>query len=354
MKRSFTLTSLFLLLLTALPAPAQQTVTFSFISMSSQYGAPASTDTLLYDDVLNLEAVTLTHFRNVQYTCYANYGTLRIYRGGECDISVPDGYAITRIELRYTSFNKPFTADGTTLTMVRKNWFAWTGSARKISLGNPNDGTSWSAIDSLCVTYAPQPYSLTLTSAGYATFYYGAATTLPDGLTAAAVTAGTDLQSAEVNYLYEAGDVIPPYTPVLVKGEAGTYTLSPTTDDATAPAENDLRGTTTDSITTGGTTYYKLALGSADDASTVGFYWGAADGAAFTNQAHRAYLPLATAGGAKSLIIIAPGTTTGLKQANETDAANARPLYTLQGRRVSRPTAPGIYLQDRHKVLRLP
>lgn len=354
MKRRFNLTALWLLLVATLPVRAEQTVLFSFVSMSSQYGAPASRDTLRYDDILSLEAVTLTHFRNVQYTCYANYGTLRIYRGGEADILVPDGYAITRIELRYTSFNKPFTADGVTLANVRKNWYAWTGSAQQITLGNPNDGTSWSAIDSLRITYEPLPYTLTLTSAGYATFYYGAPTILPDGLTAAAVTASNDLQSAKVNYLYAAGDVIPAYTPLLIKGTAGSYTLSPATDSGTTHGQNDLRGTTTDSITTGGKTYYKLALGTAGDASTVGFYWGAHAGAAFTNEAHHAYLPLATTTGVKGLSLIEQDASTGLQSTATSDTAAPQPLYNLQGRRVNRPTEPGIYLKGRHKVLRLP
>jgi hypothetical protein len=55
---------------------------------------------------------------------------------------------------------------------------------------------------------------------------------------------------------------------------------------------NDLKGTDVAATTTGGTYYYGLSLNLTSNPNSVGFYWMAAGGAAFTNGAHKAYLAL--------------------------------------------------------------
>ncbi len=91
-----------------------------------------------------------------------------------------------------------------------------------------------------------------------------------------------------------------------------------------------------------GTGKYKLNLdGTAQevsDASTV-------------IEPFRAYLSFATAPGASTITIIHPEITTGIQDV-ETDAVDPlAPVYDLQGRRVLRPQASGIYIQNGKKVM---
>lgn len=132
-------------------------------------------------------------------------------------------------------------------------------------------------------------------STGYATMYYGSNDVeLPDGLTA--YTMNVTKEGGEYKlHMNNIGTSVPHGTAVLISGEANTD-YYPTIYSATATIANDwssvegnmLHGTDTDALQSNGSgNYFKLA----DHATKgVGFYWGAADGAAFTNKAHKAYL----------------------------------------------------------------
>ncbi len=191
------------------------------------------------------------------------------------------------------------------------------------------------------------PFILQMPAVGYSTFFSAHAYTVPDGLTAytaAAAAAGTiELRQLD-------GDVVPAATGLLLHGDAGTYYLWPRHGNTTPVAGNLLRGTQTEQTIapeTGSYRYYKLV----DDATHgLGWYWGAADGGVFTNNANKAYLALPSAGDAPAFISLF-GSTTGVEALQQVPSAGAAPtVYSLTGQRVARPQR-GLYIVNGRKTV---
>ncbi len=186
---------------------------------------------------------------------------------------------------------------------------------------------------------------------GYATFYSAVPAIVPEGLQAGLVTVN-EQQRLLINYCYGAGEVIPAKTGVLLKGAEGSYPQVFQAATTTVPAENLLHGTITDQETAApeaGKDYrfYKLSLD--NDNQNLGFYWGAEDGAAFTNKAGRAYLAIEkTAAAVKGFSITDLETGIGQVSGNETMSNGA--VYDLQGRRVEK-AVRGMYIQNGRKFI---
>lgn len=147
-----------------------------------------------------------------------------------------------------------------------------------------HDGTSTSA-------------AINISSVGVGTYYLSLPFTMPAGVTGKTFNdiSGTTLT---VGKTYTAGNVVPAGTALLVEGSEGTYDPVVAESDDDAPTGNLLKGSDLSETTTGGAKYYKLA----NDTGLhgLGFYWGAANGAAFTNGAHKAYLALSGKPSARS------------------------------------------------------
>lgn len=142
----------------------------------------------------------------------------------------------------------------------------------------------------------PTTGSFSITDAGFATYYTDKAFVMPENVQGGIVTkANNETSQLTVSYNYQPGTVVPAKTPIVLKGEKGDYTVDYTTSEETAPAGNMLYGA--DNVDADGMTfvkgtnvkYYKLALG---NDGKCGFYWGAADGAAFEYTANRAFLAI--------------------------------------------------------------
>ncbi len=180
----------------------------------------------------------------------------------------------------------------------------------------------------------------------YGTYYNSTmAVTLPDGLQAATV----DEENGGVltlNWRYNAGDVVPAGTAVLLKATSDmVYTLTEKIGDATAaPAGNLLKGTDEAALTTGGTKYYALQNG----ANGLGFYWMAADGAAFTNGANKAYLALPAASPAPFLSLFGDATAISSVGVNSIDTD--RTVFNMQGQRIQQPKR-GLYIVGGKKIV---
>lgn len=138
--------------------------------------------------------------------------------------------------------------------------------------------------------------SFSITDAGFATYYTDKAFVMPENVQGGIVTkANNETSQLTVSYNYQPGTVVPAKTPIVLKGEKGDYTVNYTTSEETAPAGNMLYGA--DNVDADGMTfvegtnvkYYKLALG---NDGKCGFYWSAADGAAFEYTANRAFLAI--------------------------------------------------------------
>lgn len=142
----------------------------------------------------------------------------------------------------------------------------------------------------------PTTGSFSITDAGFATYYTNKAFVMPENVQGGIVTkANNETSQLTVSYNYQPGTVVPAKTPIVLKGEKGDYTVNYTTSEETAPAGNMLYGA--DNVDADGMTfvegtnvkYYKLALG---NDGKCGFYWGAANGAAFEYTANRAFLAI--------------------------------------------------------------
>ena len=142
----------------------------------------------------------------------------------------------------------------------------------------------------------PTTGSFSITDAGFATYYTDKAFVMPENVQGGIVTkANKETNQLTISYNYQPGTVVPAKTPIVLKGEKGDYTVNYTTSEETAPAGNMLYGA--ENVDDEGKTfvegtnvkYYKLALG---NDGKCGFYWGAADGAAFEYTANRAFLAI--------------------------------------------------------------
>lgn len=200
-------------------------------------------------------------------------------------------------------------------------------------------------------------YHLTVSSAtgGYATFYNEEeAYQMPAGLTGYAVSKAEAGDYITRTSAYEAGATVPAKTPLLIIGTAGDYypaVVSGTGVEAYA-GNNLLEGTRdangyTSYANDGSVYYYKLGLNSE---GKLGFYWGAADGAAFQmKKATTAYLaiPQSMANGANALFFDFGGET-GINEIQTEQADKA--IFDLSGRRVQKATK-GFYIVGGKKVL---
>ena len=188
-----------------------------------------------------------------------------------------------------------------------------------------------------------------VSAAGYATLYYGDKNlVVPEGVEASAIT--MESGSITQTQVYAAGDIIPMGTGVLLQASEGDYVFGVTTEEGTAASANMLRGSDEEELTTGGDIYYKLSLNANSDPESVGFYYGAEGGAAFTNGAHKAYLalPAEQAAGANYVWYDVTGIS-GVKAVEN----NGKDAYTVTGIRVNKSSdmPKGIYIVGGKKVV---
>ncbi len=177
---------------------------------------------------------------------------------------------------------------------------------------------------------------VTITDAGYATFYAPVAVALPGDVTAHTVTI-----NGEWATLSDALAIVPANTGVVLAGQ-GDYNLAITTA-AAFEGENALRGTVA------ATNVTENAYVLANDAEGVGFYAAAMTNGAWLNNSHKAYLPKAQGMNAASYSFRFGEGTTAI--GNVEVENTVKTIYDLTGRRVEVITAPGIYIVDGKKVL---
>lgn len=195
--------------------------------------------------------------------------------------------------------------------------------------------------------YTEVPEQIAISSVGYATLYYSdKAFEIPSGVTASIVTS---VEGGKITF-EELSEVIPAGTGVVLKGNEGTYNFAIATTQANAPENNLLRGSDEAATTTGGDLYYMLSLNANSDEGSVGFYWGDAEGGAFENGAHKAYLAVANSTDAKSFYLFEENTT-GIDavQGARLNALDME-IYNLNGQRVMN-ARKGIYIVNGRKVV---
>lgn len=162
----------------------------------------------------------------------------------------------------------------------------------------------------------------------------------------------TTIESAEVDGYY-----IPANTGILLYSDAENvdyYTVENKIVDALAEGANMLMPAPANGgefTAESGYKYYKLAYNDYTAQTGLGFYWGAAEGGAFSVKAGTAYLavPADNAAGAKGFAF--NGEATGIEGVNA-NVENAKAIYNINGQRVASMAKPGLYIVNGKKVVR--
>ena len=196
----------------------------------------------------------------------------------------------------------------------------------------------------------------TFNSYGIGTLYYSDLRfgELPKGVTASYINGIENKELAEVTLGSNNGSFIPCGCPVILRGTPGsTVTLKgkKKSVDGETFDDNMLRGTDEEEsceLADADYLYYQL---SAKDGE-IGFYWGAEEGAPFTNGAHKAFLALTPDQAAQAPAFFFNGTATSITSVttNVMIVLNA-PMYNLSGQRVDK-SYRGIVIQNGVKVIK--
>ena len=233
----------------------------------------------------------------------------------------------------------PFDVDGTV-----KLYAKWAGSLQRVAVTFAKEGFS---------TYYDSQFDLTL----------------PAGVKAYIVTASEGAGSLTYQAIADgdgATNTVPKGTAVMLRKEASNAAqsidiplASPTA--AAISETNLLHGSDTEITTTGGDAgakYYKLSYGTdqtgnggEDLTGVLGWFWGAADGAAFTSAAHKAWLVLPSTAGTRGFFGLPGDDETTLLRKVNSEEVNSEEWFSLDGRRLNgRPSAKGLYIHNGSKV----
>jgi hypothetical protein len=187
----------------------------------------------------------------------------------------------------------------------------------------------------------------------YGTYSSSSAFVVPSGLTVSALKVDGDGKLVVMDYA--EGDIVKANTGVMVSATtAGDKTITLSSEVGTEKDGNLLKpsgdaGIDADGMSTAasGCKYYRLTM---HNGSTLGFYWGAASGAAFDLAANKAYLAVPAGSPAPEFFGFG-GDVTGIDsiENGKLNIENAE-VYNLAGQRVANPTK-GLYIVNGKKTI---
>ncbi|MGI6242837.1 MAG: chitobiase/beta-hexosaminidase C-terminal domain-containing protein [Prevotella sp.] len=179
-----------------------------------------------------------------------------------------------------------------------------------------------------------------VTNAKYATLYFSKTTLqIPNNLTA--FTYKLDGGKLVESRCFTTGENVAAGTAVVLNGEPGNYWCKVITEDGRSVKDtnNLLRGTDTSTYITADTNsyFYMLSLNAINDPNSVGFYWGAEQGATFTNGAHKAYLQIEknTADTNAKRFYLFSNNPTSIQPAIQSVSHDNASLYNIAGQKVN-------------------
>lgn len=234
---------------------------------------------------------------------------------------------------------------------------------KKIQIGFQYKSTEekqsgWEVTNILIKKAEPTTLTISVSDAGYATYFTNQAWVVADNMKAGIVT-GVKNKNLTIDWKYAAGSVVPANTAVLIQADAKEYVCEVSNSEAKAPANNLLKGSTTAATTKGeNCLFYKLSYD--NNGENLGFYWAAENGAEFQNEANKAYLALTTtvAKNVRGFGLEGDGTT-GIGQVENGEALVN--VYTIDGiivrKQVKESQAlndlkKGIYIVNGKKVIK--
>ena len=214
-------------------------------------------------------------------------------------------------------------------------------NATLLTLTNVTDNEAAEAADALIKDHE-NPYTLNVSSVGWATLYLGYPAEIPNGIQAYLVKEG-GIKDGYVS-LESVSGVLPAYTGIIVNAQQNSYTFNCSLSETAVVDGNLLQGTVKD-LYINGDAYVLSAK------SGIGLYKADLNNEGnFLNNANKAYLPAtAVTSGVKALRFNFDGETTAIETV-ETENANA-PIYDLSGRRVLSTVKGGVYIQNGKKFI---
>ena len=186
----------------------------------------------------------------------------------------------------------------------------------------------------------------------FATYSNSSAFVVPSGLTVSEVLVDKKELLLEN---YDEGDIVPANTGVLVSAtSAGNKTVVLSSEAGTSKLGDDncLRasgsGITASEMSAAdaGCKFYRLTMHNGTD---IGFWWGAADGAAFDIAANKAYLAVPTADAARIQAFWFEDEVNGIDNP-QLSTLNSQPIYSLSGQRVEK-AKKGLYIVNGKKCV---
>ena len=332
-------------------------------SSSSTYAIWAASDPL------TANGITLSGTKNSS-TSYSYYdGTqVKFYKGNSIVLTPATGTTIFKVEIdRITTKTDNSgtincvgltASDGNTTT----NTNVYTGNATSAVTFTASDQSRFTAIRVYYDDGAPTTATITLNAACnygncvYGTYSNASAWVVPEDLRVSEIAVNDGNLTMEY---YTEGDVVPANTGVMVAAlqdnGSYSYTINLTSEPGTSKLEdnNRLMGTggvaiTAEQMAAANTDciFYRLTM---HNGTEIGYWWGAADGAAFALAANKAYLAVPKTAAAKlsGLWISDDVSAINAVSATETDDA---PAYNLAGQRVCS-DAKGIVIKNGRKYI---
>ena len=296
----------------------------------------------IVDNKITQGVVSMSATHGNEYTRFyrPSSGTifLGVYaNGGSITFSVPEGYAIESI-----IFTPLSASDIKGFKEVKNN--TWTGSAQSVTFNATETAVK---LTSAIVSYKRQQ-TVSISAVGYSTFSSEHAVIVPPDMQAGVVTLDSDI--AQVDYIYQTGDIIPANEGVLLKANPGSYDFTIANSASTNPAvENYLLPANTNEVITAptGMLFYILAN---DPASGLGFYFqsGSNNGTQVSGLKGKAYLAVEGVRQVRGFRL-EDRNTSHISEINQ--PTNAETIYSIDGRIVKKEhITKGIYMINGKKI----
>ena len=325
------------------------TPNYSFFGKTGQF---SGTD---FDEVTGTtaEGIVVTYTRN-DASLYANTTSMRFYKKNTLKIDAPAGKTITNVV--FTQGNAQTDDMTSTPDGYSSTTKTWSGDASSVTFTRPSTADSYLQFTKIEVVLANKATIAAACTDGegmyYGTYSSGKAFKVPADLVVSEINVDNGkLQLSN----YSTGDVVPANTGVMIASNAaGNYTLEIATGGTSVLGSDNMLKPSGDTdidddamaAAAPSCKYYRLTM---HNGTQIGFWWGAAGGAAFDLVANKAYLAVPTGAGAPSLLWFDNGST-GVNTLNvERETLNGE-YYNLAGQRVANPTK-GLYIVNGRKVV---